>query len=726
MNDEIINSDEVVVKKIIFRNEQNGWSVAWVISKQNKKYTMVGTFPFVAVGCWYSIQGQFVNHPTYGPQFKVLMYDEVGFKDKSSIRLYIYNLLGSEFIANKIISKFGMDAIEILDKQSERLSELDGVTDDEVANLSFLWQQSRYVHKIHNNLSQYGINIEQSYLIYNCYGHSSLDMIEKDPYCICRIQDIPFSIGDSIFLSSGASPTDSVRVRAIVYFALVSTASSGHCYIILSDFDPYVSMMSKSTQAPVIISPSMRADAISELAEMNMVVCDNESDKNIIYIKDLKDAEEFIAEQLIKRINLSKLEYIEPDMSSFDKELDESQKRAIEICLSNRISILTGSAGSGKTSISKIIMDSWNKNGINFVACCPTGMGTKQIEIKTDYRAKTIHRTFKFFPLEYIDLFKYEPKIILSGRKAILIDEISMVDIPLFRGLLCGLPEDIRIVMVGDPEQLPSVGPGNLLQDMIKSGKIPVAELTEPHRTSKDSTITENANFVRQGKIPNIPRIKEYSGGDMIFISKNKKEDILYAIKQITDSFLSKKGYSKKDIQILSPMRRYDMGSVELNNDLQEFFNPGPHTNEMGNHKTAFHENDRVIQIKNNYDKEVYNGDVGQVSSMDKKYMSIDFQNIEDEIEYSKNEMYQLELANVLSISKSQGTEYPVVILLCHENFGRMLRRKVYYTGITRAQEMCIIIGQESAFRNAIANDKEDVRYSSLCKRIINYGKQIG
>lgn len=716
----IDSNDQVIVRKVIYRNDENGWSVVWVVNKSGNSYTMVGTFPFLANGCWYDISGQFIEHPQYGHQFKVITHDEVGFKDKGSLKIYLYNLLGSEAAAHRIVSQFGLDAVSILDKNPELLSGISGIADDEAKFITSTWQRSRYVHKISNCLSQYGIDIYMAYKIYNKYGLSSLNEIEEDPYCICKIKGIPFDTGDSIALERGLGPSDEIRVKAIVYFALVKTANEGHTYVTASILDTYISSLAKSTQAPIIITPKARGDSLKTLVEDGLVYIEEEPNgDHSIYLKALHDAEAFIAHQMNKRVNLPVISSLEPDFSSFDKELDASQDVALRQCLNNRICILTGNAGSGKTTISKLILDTWKKNNINFIACCPTGIGTKQIEMKTGHPAQTIHRSFKFFPLEDIDTFSYEPQVQLINKDAILIDELSMTDIPLFSGILAGLPENIRIVMVGDPEQLPSVGPGSLLNDLIESGKIPVAKLTEPHRAAKDSLIIKNANLIREGKQVEIPRPNEYNNEDMLFVVKNSKESIVETIQNLISGFLDKKGYKLDDIQILSPMRKTDFGTLELNKEFQEFFNPNKSGYSISNSNFSFFEGDRIIQIDNNYDNDVYNGDIGKIYSVDDNIACISFYNLLNILEYGKSDINQIELSNCLTIHKYQGAESPVVILLCHNNFGRMLRRKIYYTGVTRAQKLCIIVGQESALKEAISNDRERKRLTSLNRRLM-------
>lgn len=714
----IDSTDEVIVRKIIFRNEENGWSVIWAVNKNGNSYTMVGCFPFVANGCWFRINGQFISHPTYGHQFKVLSHEEIGFKDKASLKIYLFNLLGSEVLAQKIVAEFGLEALNVMDQAPETVKTIRGISDEEAATIAFTWQKSRYIHKISNNLSQYGINIEQAYKIYNKYGHSALDEINNNPYCICNIIGIPFDLGDAIALQRGLSPGDPVRLRALVYFALVRTAQDGHTVVNSSTLDPYISSLSSTTRAPVTVSAKQRGDALAELVEEQKVVIEG----NQIYLRTLKEAESFISDQMLRRVGLPPVQDLAPDMTNFDKELDDSQKIALEKCLKSRICILTGAAGTGKTTISKAILDTWQQNAINFAACCPTGIGTKQIELKTGHKAKTIHRTFKFFPLEEIDNFIYKPELQLTNRDAILIDELSMVDIPLFCGMLSALPEDIRIIMVGDFEQLPSVGPGNLLQDLIESGQIPVAHLKKPHRSAENSSIISNANLIREGKPVTLPRPNNYNGEDMLMVVKNDKDSMLNTIKQLMEGFIKSKGYTYDDVQILCPLRKTDMGSVELNKALQEFFNPGPYEATMGNSNFAFHVGDRIIQIENNYEKEIYNGDTGKVEDIGHGVLYGRFLDYLEDMKYSKGEMSQLELSNCLTIHKSQGSEFPVVIVLCHQCFGRMLRRRVYYTGVTRAQELCIIVGQESALREAIANDKETPRMTKL-KTLLEAGK---
>jgi exodeoxyribonuclease V alpha subunit len=399
------------------------------------------------------------------------------------------------------------------------------------------------------------------------------------------------------------------------------------------------------------------------------------------------------------------------------------------MCLSNNFSIVTGIAGTGKTSIIKAVVDIFESNNMKCLLCTPTGRAARRLSEVTDHEAQTVHSAYKIFPLEERDEFAVSEY--KRTEDVLIIDEFSMIELIIFNIVLEKTSSNTKIILVGDPKQLPSVGVGSLLKDFIESKKIPVHNLTQIFRQGKNSKIIETAFDINRGVMPEIPTIFEYNNQDIVFFEQKDSSKILDTIQIIIEKFLLERGYSNNDINIISPLRRFDLGSIELNKYLKNILKLYKFdSDEINGNIFNFSLGDKVIQTRNIIDYgcgsdkpvRIYNGDIGIITEINDSECNVLFYDSNNVIQYNKGNMDDIELAYAISVHKSQGSEYPIIILICHENVGRMLRRDIYYTGVTRAKNLCIFVGTKSALKTAIKNDYELKRYSYMKERL--NGKQ--
>ncbi len=691
----------------IFRNNDTGYSVI----KLEDGSTVVGVLPKFSSGETVEFNGDWITHSKFGRQFNA-----EGFKMSLPVtKEGIIKFLGSRIIkgigertAKKIVDKFGEQTLDILDNNIERLHEIKGFSRRKIEEVREGWKAQRGVKDAMIALQSLGITSGMAMKIYKAYGEQSLNIVKTNPYQLTfDVWGIGFKLADRIGESVGISRDHPFRIKAGIIFILNEAGKNGHVYLPEQELIQHCSRMLEY-----------------ELSQSDQILIDLERDGQIV-IKENKiyPAELFYAEtgiaQMIK--NLMSTEpnrkyELEKILNSVSQRFSNEQVRAIKSSFENKILILNGGPGTGKTETLKGIIKcyetsvSGSTKSMKILLAAPTGRAAKRISEVVGREAKTIHRMLEYNPT--LGLFSYNDENKLEAD-LIIIDEVSMIDTYLMYHLLEAVNENTVLVLVGDTNQLPSVGPGNVLHDLINSDLIPVVTLTKIFRQAEQSEIVIAAHQINNGTLPNISNNKE---SDFFFIEENDETKIPDLILDLCKRRLpSKYNFNVlNDIQVLSPMHRGEAGTIILNNTLQEGLNKGAVILKHGGYNYKI--GDKVMQLKNNYEKEIFNGDLGIIlsGSTEKKSLSIEFN--DKVFNYDAAELDEITLAYAATVHKSQGSEYPCVILALSSSHHVMLQRNLLYTAVTRAVKLMIIVGTKRALSTAVRNNRISERYTTLFK----------
>ena len=714
---------EGTIEQVVYYNPDNGYSV-FKLETETGEVTVVGIFPPLSPGEHLKLTGHFEVNQKFGRQFQMETFSLA--LPHSTIGLERFLASGlikgiGPVLARRIIKKFGVDTARILDEQPEKLTIVPGIGQKKLAEILTSWQEHREIKDLIIFLQEHGISTTMAYKIYRTYGASSFDVLKRNPYQLClEIWGIGFKTADQIALKLGL-PEDSLdRVKAFVLYLLEKDNDEGHVY---------------SEQAEVIrrCQEELGAEAGRVEAALAALVNDRsiiakETPSGIhLYRPFFYQAEEEVARRII---SLTGRDCPPPDFD-LDRKIEEIekksglvfsplQKKAIKSSLQKRILIITGGPGTGKTTIIRAVVDifeSWPKK---VLLAAPTGRAAKRLSEATGREAKTIHRLLEYQPHE--GRFKRGPGHPLRAE-ALIVDEVSMIDLPLMYHLLQALPPEMRLILVGDQDQLPPVGPGHLLRDLIGSGAIEVIRLNEIFRQAKESLIVVNAHRVNEGQ-PIIYPPHGDPNSDFYFIHQENEEKVLNLILKLCRFSLPKKlGLSplSAQIQVISPMYRGLAGVDHLNIELQKALNPDSASFKLGSKE--FRSRDKVMQTRNNYEKEVFNGDLGTIVQIDPKKLSllVDFDG--RLVSYEKDELAEIVLAYAISVHKAQGNEYQAVVMPLLIQHYIMLQKNLFYTALTRARKLSVIIGSYRALHIAIKNDRPVNRNSDLKDNIQNLMK---
>ncbi|MFQ5456657.1 MAG: ATP-dependent RecD-like DNA helicase [Nitrospirota bacterium] len=734
------------VERITYVNEENGYTVARIrVKGAGSLVPIVGYMPTIGVGETLELYGRWMFHKEYGRQFSVSSYTTSFPSTANGIKRY----LASSFIkgigpimADRIVDKFGADTLDIIENTPERLSEVDGIGEQRIGQIKEAWDAQKEIRGIMIFLQGYDITPNYSIKIFKRYGKDSIEVIRENPYRLAQdIIGIGFKSADKIAQKIGI-PADSInRAEAGVLYFLWEIGNEGHVYY------PYNELIDK-VKTLLQIDRDIIAKAIERLFEEKKIIIEHTPDKElksyrveelrvenlefrtqnsetlskIVYLPLYYYSEIGIA-TLIKRISSAPsfiraidgsraLEWVEKRL---DIRLAEKQSEAILSSAKNKILIITGGPGTGKTTIIRAITKIFEQRDINIILSAPTGRAAKRLSESTGREAKTIHRLLEYsfqqggfkrnqdYPLE-CDL--------------IVIDEVSMIDTILMNSLLKAVPLHAIVIFVGDGDQLPSVGAGNVLKDIIASGAIPVIRLNEIFRQAGNSLINTNAHRINSGKFPIVPK-QNNSLLDFYMIDKDVPGEVADTIVSLyKDRIPSRFGFDAiKDIQVITPMHRGEAGVANLNRMLQDSLNPSKR--EIIKFGQRFRVRDKVMQITNNYDKAVFNGDIGEITGMDEEEHEITVSFDGHRIVYEFSELDEITLAYAVSVHKSQGSEYPAVILPLITQHYIMLQRNLLYTAVTRAKRLVVIVGTKKALAIAIRNNKVLKRYTGLRDRLL-------
>jgi exodeoxyribonuclease V alpha subunit len=742
-----------VIERITFHSEESGYTVARLNTGNVKQLiTVVGSFANIQAGQTLQLQGVWGEHPQYGSQFQVVKYKETKPATLTGIEKY----LGSGLIkgvgpvtAKRIVKHFGLDTLEVIENQIDRLSEVPGIASKRIAMIQSTWEEQKSIKEVMVFLQGHGVSTTYAVKIYKQYGDSAIATVTTNPYQLAiDIFGIGFLTADKIARNVGVAPDSKFRYRAGVLHVLDKASSDGHCYLPESKIIPLTKELLTIKGVKESSATNLEQNENETGTDLGENDYEHEADqRSIVGILSemvseeqlIRDTDEellyykpsfFYSEQHLAKLLLQKLKtsldvdrnrvrsWINRFTASNQIELSPQQYRAVETAAREKVMILTGNPGTGKTFTVRTIVTLWKAMGKKIACAAPTGRAAKRLSEMTGIEAKTLHRLLEFDPSKMG--FKRDADNQLDCS-AIVIDESSMVDLFMAHSLLKAIPKDALLLMVGDIDQLPSVGAGNVLFDIIASEKIPVVRLTQVFRQAAESAIITTAHQINRGQIPQIEPISMKATSDCLWHSGGTEPSHgVQTICDLIEHYIPHVGFNPAtDVQVLCPMTRGLVGTFNLNKVLQQLINPAAEDKaELARGDSILRTGDRVMQLKNDYNREVFNGDLGMVVNIDhtEKEVTINFD--ERDVVYDFADLNEITLAWATSIHKSQGSEYPVVILPLYTQHYVMLSRNLFYTGLTRAKKLALIVGSEKAVAIAVKQVKQQQRYTRLKERL--------
>ncbi|SFQ03034.1 SF1B family DNA helicase RecD2 [Caldicoprobacter faecalis] len=722
-----------IIEEVVFRNEDNGFTVIEVRDESSRALvTAVGSLPYANAGEKVHIVGEWTMHPDYGQQLKIHAMKSVVPSTLDGMEKYLASGLikgVGPSTAKKLIERFGMDVLNVIEFSPERLTEVEGIGPARAEMIAASYAEHREIREVMMFLQSYGITTTYAIKIYKMYGNDAIGIIKENPYRLAdEVTGIGFKTADRIAQNMGVAFDSPYRIAAGIKYVLSQAAADGHTYLPRDILVEQASLL-------LGVDKSLVENAIISLAVQQSVFIENIEGQTAVYLAPFYYAEVGVCRRLVELsmvdVNPGAFD-IEEMLRKFQKEegilLALKQREAVIEALSNGVTVITGGPGTGKTTIINCIIKLMEQQGMTVVLAAPTGRAAKRMTETTGREARTIHRLLEYSYSDEGPYFqKDEDDPILAD--AVIIDEVSMVDVLLMNHLLKAIVPGTRLILVGDVDQLPSVGPGNVLKDIISSGIIKVVRLTEIFRQAQESMIVLNAHRINQGHMPYL----NVKGGDFFFSRRETPQQILNTVLELICRRLPAfADYNPlRDIQVLVPMRKGAIGVNNLNNELQRVLNPpSAEKQEKLFRNILFREGDKVMQIKNNYrtpwkrkvhgmvveeGEGVFNGDIGYIAAIDheEQSMTVIFDD-DKEVVYDFSQLDELELAYAISIHKSQGSEFPVVIIPLAWGPPMLMTRNLLYTAVTRAREMVIIVGRERAIEAMVRNDYVEKRYSGL------------
>ncbi|MHB9033277.1 MAG: SF1B family DNA helicase RecD2 [Anaerolineae bacterium] len=710
---------EGYVERVTFYSAESSYTVLRlrpIEAEGAQLITVVGSLPEVSAGEHLRLEGTWTNHAKYGSQFNAIKLERLLPRDVEGIRRF----LGSGLIkgigprtAEKITAVFGSQTLEIIDSQPERLAEVPGLQRNRQALIRAGWQEHKAASEALVFFQQYGLSNHLALRVYRTYGESTLARVRENPYQLIRdIWGIGFKTADRIARAMGLPADAPARLEAGLQHALQQAAEDGHVYLPESVLG--------STAAELLGLPVEQvAAALQRMEAERSLVCDRtvNAEQSAVYLHAQYSAEQESAALLARLMrslssleNLSQLELL-PSAAALD--LSAEQRGALELVWRNPVSILTGGPGTGKTTTLRALIELAEHARHPYVLASPTGRAAKRLTEATGRPAQTIHRLLGYTPQNGFTVNREAP----LKAHLVVVDEASMLELALFRSLLEAIEPGTHLLLVGDADQLPSVGAGDVLRDLIRSGRVPVTRLSQIYRQAEGSQIIQNAHRINQGKLP----LWGETQGDFYFFGQDDPQAAADLLVDVVDKRIPGKfGYDPlRDIQVLAPMYRGPAGVNNLNQLLQAQLNPaarGKPEHILGEH--VWRVGDRLMQLRNNYDKDVFNGDIGWLAAIDVEEQAFIVRFDDRTIAYDWSEADELIHAYAISIHKSQGSEFPVVVAPILTQHYVMLQRNLLYTAITRARKLCVLVGSRKAIAIAVHNNKTEQRWSGLAERL--------
>ena len=720
------------ILNLVFQNEENGYTVLRLVTDEGEVVTVVGTIPCAAPGENLIVTGRWVNHPAHGDQIQAEQVE----RHMPTTENEILSYLSSGIIkgigpatADKLVQRFGTSTLRILEEEPELLTKIKGITDKKAREIGESYRYQTGMRRLLEFLSLNDLPLSLALRLYRRYGAEALDAVRENPYILVdELYGVDFAIMDEIALSMGIAGDSRRRIEAAVLFELTYNLNNGHVFL------PRDKLIAAASQ--LIECPAGHVEiALDDLISRGSIRCQQVAKAEACYLRRLYDAEIGVTEKLdtMLRFRADCGKQVAKIIAGIEAEQGisyaDAQRKAVELAAETGVLLITGGPGTGKTTSVRGIVSMLERMGFKILLLAPTGRAAKRLGELCGREAQTIHRALGMTWKEETGevTFQKNEKEPLEAE-AVIVDEMSMVDLPLMHALLSALRPDCRLVMVGDPDQLPSVGPGNVFSDLIRSGRIETVALTEIFRQAQASAIIRTAHAVNRGEVPSL---RNTSDSDFFFM---RRRDALSAVELVVElcqrRLPQNMGIHPGQIQVLCPTRKGDWGTAALNRALQSALNPpAPDKRQKVWGETVFRVGDRVMQIRNNYDvlwirddgftgSGIFNGDVGQVEEIDPsgELMTIRF---DDRVAtYVTDMLSELELAYAVTVHKSQGSEYRAVIFVALNAAPALMVRGVLYTGITRAKELLIAVGDDTAISRMTANDRQQRRFSGLRWRL--------
>ncbi|OPZ94383.1 MAG: ATP-dependent RecD-like DNA helicase [Firmicutes bacterium ADurb.Bin419] len=704
-----------VVERITFTNEENGFSVIKIKSKGFVDLvTVVGNLAAVNVGAIIRLKGEWRYDSKFGKQFNVVDYRETVPATIAGIEKY----LGSGLIkgigpvyARRIVKHFKEDTLKVIEESPDYLINVGGIGQKRVDMIKKAWQEQKEIKNVMLFLQSNGVSTAYAVKIYKTYGNESISIVKTNPYRLADdIWGIGFKTADKIAQQLGFDKHSFERCRSGIVYVLNELSNEGHCFSTREQ-------LLETTEKMLELEKSLIEETIDRMIEEKAIVPD---EGNAIYLPAFYYSEVGIAKRMKEILGFESIyksadtdDIIESIEREYQIKYDEVQVEAVKTAVSSKFMVLTGGPGTGKTTTTLAIIKIFQKLNAGILLAAPTGRAAKRMSEATGMEAKTIHRLLEYSPLEG---YKKNAESTLECD-VLIIDETSMVDTILMYNLLKAVSNETVVILVGDVDQLPSVGAGNVLKDIIDSGTVDVVKLTRIFRQAQGSAIITNAHRINKGETPNL---KSGSKSDFFFVEEDEPQKVVETIKDLCVRRLP--NYYKvdpvNDIQVLCPMQRGEAGAFNLNLILQERLNPGDVSIKYGG--TVYKLKDKVMQIKNNYDKNVFNGDIGTITNIDTedKTLIISFDGVD--VEYDATELDEVVLAYATTVHKSQGSEYKIVVAPFTMQHYMMLQRNLLYTCVTRAKKILVLVGSKKAIGIAVSNNKTQKRNTMLVSRLRN------
>jgi exodeoxyribonuclease V alpha subunit len=716
------------VERLTFHAEDTGYTVARLkVPSELDLVTIVGSFPNIQPGQTLQLQGNWRSHPKYGDQFQVTSYKETKPATLTGMEKY----LGSGLIkgvgpvtAKRIVAHFGLDTIEVIETQIERLHEVPGIARKRIQMIQSAWEAQKAIKEVMLFLQSHGVSTTYAVKIYKQYGNDSITTVTENPYKLAtEVYGIGFITADAIARNIGFGIDSEFRFKAGIVHALDQAGEEGHCYLPRPELaDRAVKLLSVADYQP---NPEEILTLVDQMSLAEQLVMQGDSEGQFICYKptffytETKLAANLVnlTQRQIKVDQERVSNWIDRFTAKTGLQLSQQQRQAVVLSASSPVLVLTGGPGTGKTFTTRTIVALWKAMGKRIMLAAPTGRAAQRLKEMTQQEAKTIHR-----------LLEFDPKSMSFSRNddnpleadAVVIDEASMLDLFLAGSLIKAIPTDAQLLLVGDIDQLPSVGPGNVLRDLIASKLVPVITLTEVFRQAQTSQIVQNAHRINKGIYPKLEPVSDQPKTDCLLLSMDSSEGAALGICDVVQYLLPKLGFNAiNSAQVLCPMTRGDVGTRQLNEKLQQLLNPPRASKpEIRRGSMTLRVGDRVMQKVNDYDRDVFNGDSGTITDINLEELEVTVTFSEKTVTYDSADLNEISLAWAISIHKSQGSEYPVVIMpICMQHY-IMLNRNLIYTGLTRAKQLAVIVGDKKSLSLAVRQIKDQNRYTYLDRRL--------